>query len=108
MKRLSFVLSCLFVLSQLQIHAASPVVISEFMASNTRTLTNVVLTMDWIEIQNVSSEPVNLLDWSLTGNAGQPGKWRVPAANIIPGRFLIVWASTTFATVPAPLSGGGF
>ena len=71
MKRLLFVaLACLLV-SQLHLNAASSVVISEFMADNTRTLFDEDGdSEDWIEIRNVGSTGVNLLDWSLTDNSG--------------------------------------
>ncbi len=107
MKRLSFVASCLFAVSHLHVSAASPVIISEFMASNTRTLTNVVLTMDWIEIQNVSSDTVNLLNWSLTDSAGNLTKWRFPATNLNAGAFMVVFAGTPERSIPgAPLQTG--
>src|SRR5689334_14914957 len=69
--------ACLFSLP-LASHAASHVIISEFMASNRSTnLLNQVFgptafpgAPDWIEIRNVSGAPVNLLNWSLTDNAG--------------------------------------
>ena len=68
--------------------------ITEFMASNTQTLTDEDGdASDWIELQNTSTNSVNLFNWALTDSAGNPGKWRFPATNIPPKSFLIVFAS---------------
>ena len=69
-------------------------VITEFMANNTRTLTDEDGTyQDWIEIQNVSSNTVSLLNWHLTDSAGDRTKWTFPATNVGPGQFVVVFAS---------------
>jgi hypothetical protein len=73
--------------------AAAQVRITEFMASNTQTLTNEDGdTADWIEIQNTATTNVSLLNWSLTDSAGNPGKWRFPATNMTAKSFLVVFA----------------
>jgi hypothetical protein len=84
---------------------AQPVRITEVMASNTKTLMDEDGSFaDWIEIENTSASPVNLLNWSLTDSAGNPGKWRFPATNIPPHSFLIVFADgKDRATNGAPL-----
>ena len=94
MKRLSFVAwVCLFV-SPFRVSAASPVVISEFMANNTRTLADEDGDFpDWIEIRNNSASVVNLQNWSLTDNAGNRTKWRFPATNFNVGAYMVVFAS---------------
>jgi len=75
-------------------NAPAQVRISEFMASNTSTLADEDGSFeDWIEIQNISPTPVNLLNWSLTDNAGNLTKWKFPATNLPPGQFLVVFAS---------------
>ncbi len=48
---------------------------------------------DWIEICNPSAQPVSLLDWSLTDNASEPGKWRFPDVSIGAGEYIVVFAS---------------
>ena len=107
MKRLSFVILSFLALLLHSTQAASPVVITEFMASNTRSLTNAGQTMDWIEIRNVSSNAVNLLNWSLTDASNNPAKWRFPATNINPGAFMVIFASEPARAVPgAPLQTG--
>ncbi len=79
--------------------------ITEFMASNTSTLVDEDGSYsDWIEIQNTSSNSVNLLNWSLTDSSGNPGKWRFPATNIAAKAFIIVFADgKDRATNGAPL-----
>ena len=48
--------------------------ITEFMASNTHTLTDEDGdSSDWIELQNTSSNAVSLLNWSLTDSSSNPG-----------------------------------
>ncbi len=85
--------------------AASPVILSEFMAANSTTLADEDGEFsDWIELYNASSASVNLLDWSLTDSAGSPTKWRFPATNIPPGAFITVFASEKNRRTPgAPL-----
>src|ERR1039458_459209 len=68
--------------------------ISEFMASNTHTLLDADGdSSDWIELQNTTTNSVGLLNWSLTDSASTPGKWRLPATNLPPKSFMIVFAS---------------
>ena len=78
----------------LSLPATAQIRITEFMASNTQTLLDEDGdSSDWIEIQNTSSNSVNLLNWALTDSAGNPGEWRFPATNIPPKSFMIVFAS---------------
>lgn len=48
---------------------------------------------DWIEIYNPGSNPVNLLDYSLTDDPGDPGKWTFPAVSLLPGHFRTIFCS---------------
>jgi hypothetical protein len=74
------------------------VVLSEFQASNTRTLRDEDGNFeDWIEICNVSSAPVDIGGWSLTDETGQLNKWQFPSTNVAAGQFLIVFASGLIA-----------
>lgn len=64
------------------------------MASNSSTLVDEDGdASDWIELQNPTAEAVNLLNWSLSDSSGNPGKWRLPATNLPPRSFLVVFAS---------------
>ena len=79
--------------------------ITEFMASNSRTLQDDFGEHpDWIEICNTSPIPVNLLDWALTDNANKPTKWLFPSTNLPPYSYLVVFASGRDRHAPgAPL-----
>ena len=76
MKRLLFVAFACLLSSQLPLGAASPVVISEFMALNVTNgfPANIGIGLrddfgeysDWIEIRNVTTTNVSLLNWALT------------------------------------------
>src|SRR2546422_9170979 len=75
-------------------HAASPVIISEFMADNTRTLADEDGSYeDWIEIYNAGASPVNLDGWYLTDNASDLTQWRFPSTNLNAGGVLVLFAS---------------
>jgi len=81
------------------------VVISEFMASNTRTLTDEDgESSDWIEIHNAGSNSVNLLNWALTDKLGDSNPWRFRQRTSTRDGYLIVFASGKDRRVPgAPL-----
>ena len=71
-----------------------PLYISEFMASNTRTLADEDGDYsDWIEIYNPNAGPISLDGWFLTDSTNDLSKWRFPATNITAGGFLVVFAS---------------
>jgi len=73
---------------------AADLVISEFVASNDRSLRDQDGDYpDWIEIQNTTAEVVSLDGWSLTDDLDEPTKWEFPAVSIGPGEYLIVFAS---------------
>jgi hypothetical protein len=84
---------------------AAEVVLSEFMASNTRTLASDRRTHDdWIEIRNTSGAVVDLRGWALTDNPKRPLLWLFPSTNLPPGGHLLVWATGHDRRVPgAPL-----
>ena len=68
--------------------------ISEFMASNTRTLNdNYGNQSDWIEIFNPGQSSGNLLGWYLTDDTNNLTKWKFPSRVVDPGVYLVVFAS---------------
>ncbi|MEO8428117.1 MAG: lamin tail domain-containing protein, partial [Verrucomicrobiota bacterium] len=71
-----------------------PVVINEFMASNTRTLLNCARVYDdWIELYNTSSSAVDLSGYFLTDNLTNSTKWSFPQGTFIGSHgYLLVWA----------------
>jgi len=73
---------------------AADVAITEFMASNNRTLLDEDgAASDWIELTNRGDATASLDGWFLTDDARQPDKWRLPAVTLDPGAYLIVFAS---------------
>ncbi|MHC4501170.1 MAG: lamin tail domain-containing protein, partial [Planctomycetota bacterium] len=73
---------------------ASPVVINEFMASNSSTPADPNGDFpDWIELYNVSSKQINLKDWHLTDNEGDLNKWEFPDMNLNSGQYLLIFAT---------------
>jgi hypothetical protein len=73
---------------------AQPVMINEFMASNSGFLFDEDGDdSDWIELYNRSSESVQLAGFSLSDDARDVGKWMLPDMLLPPGEFLLIFAS---------------
>ena len=91
-KTLAAFLFCLFAFGK--VGAQTPVVINEFMASNTSTITDEAGEFnDWIELYNTSSSAVSLNGWFLTDNPANLTKWDFPTNISIPANgYLIIWA----------------
>jgi len=81
----------------LDANALAPSVrINEFLASNVST--NGVKDEDgdlspWIELFNYGNSSVNLAGYGLTTSSGDPNQWILPATNLAPGKFLLIFAS---------------
>jgi hypothetical protein len=74
--------------------AMAGVVISEFLASNTTGIADEDgQRQDWIELHNASAAAVNLAGWRLTDDAGDLGKFVLPATTLAAGERLTVFAS---------------
>jgi hypothetical protein len=74
--------------------AASPVRINEFMASNGAGLADEDGQFsDWIELHNLSDDPVDLGGWFLTDDAADLTRWEFPSVPIAPRGYLVVFAS---------------
>ncbi|HEY0549473.1 MAG TPA: lamin tail domain-containing protein [Verrucomicrobiae bacterium] len=95
----------LLICACVSLRGADQVTITEFMASNTRTIADEDgLFPDWIEIRNSGTNVVNLFNWSLTDDAGDLTRWRFPATNINPGAFMVIFADGKNRKTPgAPL-----
>ena len=81
----------------------APVLINEWMASNTATITNPITGgfEDWIELYNFSDDAVDLGGYFMTDDEGNKNKWRIPntpLAVLAPHSFLLVWADGTSGT----------
>jgi hypothetical protein len=81
--------------------SASPVVISEFVASNTSGLRDIDgETSDWIELENIGATSVDLEGWCLTDDRGQIERWCLPAVSIPAQGYLLVFASGKRLSAP--------
>ncbi|PYI84469.1 MAG: hypothetical protein DME26_13240 [Verrucomicrobia bacterium] len=70
------------------------VVISEFMADNDKTINDENGdSSDWIEIYNAGTATANLNGWFLTTNKNNLATWRFPNVALLPGSYLLVFAS---------------
>jgi hypothetical protein len=71
-----------------------PVVINEFMASNSQTISDSQGGYDdWIELHNLSAETVDLSGYYLSDDSKKPKKWRFPNGTKIGGHsYLLIWA----------------
>ena len=86
-----------------------PPYISEFMASNSRTLKDETGQYnDWIEIYNPSDAPLDLGGWYLTDSRLNLARWRFPSTNVPAGGFLVVFASGEDRRVPGSRLHTGF
>lgn len=77
-------------------------VISEFVASNDRSLTDGNGDQpDWIEIFNGTGGDVSLAGWHLTDDPSRLSKWTFPQTKLAAGDYLVVFASGNDAVDPA-------
>ncbi|HUT09819.1 MAG TPA: lamin tail domain-containing protein, partial [Thermoguttaceae bacterium] len=69
-------------------------VISEFLAVNTKTLLDEDSQYrDWIEIHNPTAAAVDLEGWYLTDELTDLRQWQFPSVTVEPGGYLLVFAS---------------
>ena len=91
--RLSVAVLCLAAAPH-ALHAASTVVISEFMAENNGFhFDEDGDSPDWIELKNESGAAVDLAGWHLTDEATNLTKWTFPPVALAPNAYLVVFAS---------------
>lgn len=68
--------------------------INEIMTSNAFTIADEDGDYeDWIEIYNYGDEAVNLLNYGLSDDYSNPYRWVFPDTTLLPGEFLLIWAS---------------
>jgi len=78
----------------LTINLSAQVVINEIQSSNVNTVTDIDGDFsDWIELYNAGSVSVNLNNYGLTDKPSNPFKWIFPNVSILPGDYLLVFAS---------------
>ncbi len=68
-------------------------VINEFLAINSTVNTDEFGGYDdWIELYNAGTNSESTAGLFLTDSLSLPTKWMLPATNILPGGFLLIWA----------------
>ena len=84
-----------------RLNAADTLLITEFMANNTGPLADEDGDYsDWIELHNPGTNAVNANGWYLTDSAANLMRWRIPATNIAPNGYLIIFASSKDRHIP--------
>ena len=74
--------------------AVGQVIITEFMASNDKSLTALNGdSPDWIEVFNGGQRAVSLDAYALTNDLLEPAKWIFPQRMLGPNEYVIVYAS---------------
>lgn len=72
----------------------SPVIISEIMSGNSSTVADKYGEFsDWIELYNRGDQPVSLSGYALSDATDRLGRWMFPDMILLPGQYLIVFAS---------------
>ena len=56
---------------------------------------------DWIELENTGGATLSTAGYTLTDNQSAPAKWALPAIDLAPGEFLLVFASGKDRNDPA-------
>ncbi len=80
-------------LTSTQPTAGSPLLITEVMADNASYPAADNVLYDWIEIQNISSEAIDLKGYALSDSPDKAARWKFPSLVIQPGQCLVVYAS---------------
>lgn len=79
------------------------ILINEFVASNRSGLRDENSDYsDWIELHNAGNTTVNLAGWSLSDDPDDPGKFVLPDRNLLPGNYLVIFATGRDLTPNSP------
>ena len=74
--------------------SAGPLAIWEVMTSNDKYMPQALgICYDWVEIKNISAEPVNLSNYTLTDDPDSPLLFKLPDAMLEPGATYIIFLS---------------
>ncbi len=68
-----------------------PLAIMEVMPANDRYLIQSDgETYDWVELKNVSAEPINLADFAISDDSSDPRQFRLPEQTLEPGELVVI------------------
>jgi hypothetical protein len=92
--RISFLLVIIFSNLSMLSTLAQEIIINEIMAANNSTIADEDGDFeDWIELFNRGDQGVNLLGYGLSDDYERPFRWVFPELMLMPGEYLLVWAS---------------
>ncbi|MCQ2288738.1 MAG: CotH kinase family protein [Muribaculaceae bacterium] len=77
-------------LGMLEKQVSGPLRIWEYMSKNHDLLKVEGKPYHWVEIKNVSNQPVDLASYSLTNDMDEPAKLALPAQRLAPGQVTVV------------------
>jgi hypothetical protein len=84
----------IFLLIALKPVSSQQLVINEFMSSNSSTLQDSDGDFsDWIEFYNAGEVALDLEGYMISDDTLVPEKWIFPSINMMPGKFLVIFAS---------------
>lgn len=79
-----------------EIHGSGPIRINELMSSNDSTaVDDNGMTSDWIEVMNVSGNPVDLSGYTLAKDQKASNVFKFPEHTLQPGECAVVYADST-------------
>ncbi|MGN0982171.1 MAG: CotH kinase family protein [Candidatus Limivicinus sp.] len=85
----------------------SPLVINEVVVYNSSTLPMKEKYYDWVELKNVSSQPVLLSDYCLSDRQDELMRYRLPELTLQPGALWVVFC-TQEPSIPGFMESTGF
>lgn len=85
---------------------STTMVLNEVMAANGVVPHSSGAFYDWIELRNISAQPVNLAGWSLS-DSSNPRRYVFPATNVPPGGYVFVWMAPFVGELNDLVSGFG-
>ena len=91
---------------QESLSSESPLVINEVVVFNRSTLPQKDAYYDWVELKNVSSQPVLLSDYCLSDDRDDPVQFRLPEQELHPGELWVVFCTKEQPALPSAVSTG--
>ena len=91
---------------QESLSSESPLVINEVVVFNRSTLPQKDAYYDWVELKNVSSQPVLLSDYCLSDDRDDPVQFRLPEQELQPGELWVVFCTKEQPALPSAVSTG--
>ena len=91
---------------QESLSSESPLVINEVVVFNRSTLPQKDAYYDWVELKNVSSQPLLLSDYCLSDDRDDPVQFCLPEQELQPGELWVVFCTKEQPALPSAVSTG--